>query len=249
MKKKKQVLQNNTFFDINKLPKEEGLMIFPISMSRATTGQAPSKLVDYIFHFSPKKVSAPKIGLNFVYTDFLYLWSNEKASVLKTKFTEMVWNHKNALQKLIYKHRLDFQIQHAFAYMAWSQLYLNCKNYQNYFREIVKLYKKDKLFQKYLKEDAKSVHKKVDANGVLFFLEEHLVLYLMIKMKVSLPNDYIQNKEKWILVCYPGKAPKALIYLIQKNPFKLPRAQEYEGQYDLESKQFIDYSRVDLETY
>ncbi len=75
------------------------------------------------------------------------------------------------------------------------------------------------------------------------------MLYLIMKKKIKLANDYIQNKEKWILICYPGKAPKGLIYLVQKNPLKLAKVQEYEGQYDLETKKFVDFERVDLKNY
>ena len=243
------MIQKNIFFDINKLPPEEGLILFPISMSRVYTGQSPSKILEYILHFSPKKVSAPKIGLNFIYGDFLYLYSDEPAHILKAKFMNGISNHKNALQKLLFKHRVEFQIQHAFEYMLWGQLYLGSKDFINLFNKLLKIYTKDKTFQKYLKEDAKDAGKKYTKNNKLFFLEEHLLLYLISKKQVRLPNDYIQDREKWILFCYPGKPPKALVYLFQKNFFKLPKVQPYEGQYDLSSKQYIDFERVDLETF
>ena len=241
--------EKNVFFDINKLPAEKGLMIFPISMSRANTGQTPKQLIEYIFHFSPNKITAPNVGINFIYGDFLYMWSNEKASKLKAKYMEVVWNHKNALQKIIYGHRKDFQIQEAFDYMTWNQFYITSKEFVFYFQQLKLIYKKDKLFQKYVREDARVFKKKLNQNTINFFLEEHTLMYLMNKMKIEFPNVYIRGLQEWILLCYPGNPPKALIYVMQKNFFKLPKVQIYEGQYNLETKKYIDYANVDLETY
>lgn len=82
-----------------------------------------------------------------------------------------------------------------------------------------------------------------------FFLEEYLFAYLAIKGYLKFPNHFIEGREKWLLLCYPGMPPKSLIYLFQKNFFKLPQVQKYEGQYNLETKKFIDFHNVDLETY
>ncbi len=70
-----------------------------------------------------------------------------------------------------------------------------------------------------------------------------------MKGQIKLPNEFIQGREKWVLFCYPGNAIKSFIYLFQKNFFKLPQVQKYEGQYNLETKKFIDFHNVDLETY
>jgi hypothetical protein len=77
------------------------------------------------------------------------------------------------------------------------------------------------------------------------------MIYLLSKNQVILPNDFIQNNQKWILFCYPGKPLKHLIYLYQLNPFKLSwKENPYENSYyDLENKQLINFDRVDLETY
>lgn len=241
--------QKNEFFDINKFPAEEGILLFPLSMAKLSNAHSPSNIIKDLHHFSDNKVSAPKIGANFLYGDFLYLFSNEKASVLKKKYTEMIGAHSNGLKNMVYKNRKSFQIQHAFSYMTWSQLYLLSKNYSSYFEKLKEIYKKDKLFKKYLKEDTLSIGRKLDVNQINFFLEEHLLFYLILKGEIKLPNEYIQGREKWTLICYPGDTPKAFIYMFQKNFFKLPKVQKYEGEYNLETKKFIDFDNVDLETY
>ena len=92
--------------------------------------------------------------------------------------------------------------------------------------------------------------KKLDENQVNFILEETLFVYLIAKGKVALKNDYIQDHEKWILLCYPGKPLKSEIYFFQKNLFKLthPRNQYENAFYDLEEKKLYDFTRTDLES-
>jgi hypothetical protein len=88
-------------------------------------------------------------------------------------------------------------------------------------------------------------------NQVNFYLEEILMFYLLTHNKVKLPNEYIENQQKWILYCYPGRPLKSTVYLYQLNPFDLswPENPYARAHYDLESKQLIELDRVDLETY
>jgi hypothetical protein len=77
------------------------------------------------------------------------------------------------------------------------------------------------------------------------------MFYLISKGKVTLPNEYIQGREKWILCCYPGKVLKGQVYVYQTNPLKLnlPENEYQNCTYDLEAKKLIDFTRIDLETY
>lgn len=247
-------LPNNTFFDINKLPKEYGILVFPISLARTgdKNGQSPLECFEYVKHFSPSKVSAPKIGLNMVYGDFLYLNSKDEATVLKHRFTKNVLSHKNAFQKIITKEQDRFQIQHAFSYEVWNQLYLD---YDGDFNdELLRLkdyYLKSEELQKCIKDDVEYCNRELTEEQLNFFLEEHLLFYLISKGKVRLPNEYIQGREKWILWCYPGRPLKGEIYLYQKNYLNIDNPQNpyQNSRYDLESKKLIDFTRIDLDTY
>ena len=74
--------KQNELFDINKLPAEEGILLFPISMSKISNSQSAKECFKYANYFI-KKIIKPAIGVNLVYGDYLYFNSNEKANKLK----------------------------------------------------------------------------------------------------------------------------------------------------------------------
>src|SRR3989344_2181088 len=111
----------NQFFDINKLPPQKGLLLFGLSLNKLLHRQSAKKCFEDIRHISPSKISKPLVGLNFIYSDFLYLYSDKPAPVLKHVFMNQVIDHRNSMQKLIEKHNIEFQIQHAFNYLVWNQ--------------------------------------------------------------------------------------------------------------------------------
>lgn len=244
-------LPQNTFFDINKLPPEKGLLLFGLSMNKIFLRQSPENCIADIRHFHTAKVSKPLIGLNFIYSDFLYLYSNKPAPELKDSIMTQIISHKNGLQNILQKNNLDFQIQHAFNYMAWAQLYVGTKNFNELFASIKRIYNEDQLFQKYLKQDCETYGKEMEDNQVNFFLEEILMFYLLTKNQVTLPNDYIEGQQKWILFCYPGRPLKSTVYMYQLNPFNLDWKENpyQDAHFDLEAKKLIDFKRVDLNTY
>lgn len=242
----------NTFYDINKLPKDWGLILFPISMSRITNSQNAQGCINHLLELN-KKIIEPKVGVTFVYGDYLYFHSQEPASLLKSKFQELVIDHKNAVLKLLLgKHRKDFQITPAFTFATWNQLYLWTENFKSYFNRLQKFAQTDKKLKKYLEEDAMNVGRQLTEDQKNFFLEESLVAFLATKGKMKIYNEYVHGREQWILWCYPGMPPKTQIYLFQKNFFNMHnKGNTFENivQYDLESKKLIDFTRIDLETY
>jgi hypothetical protein len=241
----------NTFFDINKLPPAKGLLLFGLSMNKLFNRQSPEKCIEDIRHFHTEKVSKPLIGLNFIYSDFLHLYSDRPAPELKESFMTQIIAHKNGVQKILEKNNLDFQIQHAFNDMVWNQLYVGTRSFNNLFDTIKKLYKENPLFQMYLKEDCEKYAREIADNQVNFFLEEILMFYLLTKNQIKLPNEYIEGQQKWVLFCYPGRPLKSTVYLYQLNPFDLdwPENPYQNSHFDLEAKQLIDFARVNLETY
>ncbi len=241
----------NTFFDIQKFPAGKGLLLFGLSMNKLQNRQSAQKCIDDIFQLSPSKISKPLVGCNFIYSDFLYLYSDRPAPELKHSFMNQVIDHRNGLERLIQKHSIDFQIQHAFNYMVWNQLYVGTKDFNALFENIKRIYKEDQLFQKYTEEDCQLFGREMKENQINFFLEENLMMYLASKNQIRLPNEFIENNQKWVLWCYPGRPLKSCVYLHQLNPFGLdwPENKYQNAQYDLEGKQLIEMDRVDLETY
>ncbi len=249
---KKSLPEKNQFFDINKLPAEKGLLLMGLSMNKLDYGgQTAKECIDYLREISPSKMQKPLIGCNFLYSDFLYLYSNKSAPELKNSFMETTIRHKNSLEKIIHKNNFEFQIPSAFNYMVWNQLYLGTSDFHEKFLKIRKMYEQDELFQKYLAQDSALFEKELNKNQINFFLEEMLMFYLLLKNQVRLPNDFIQDQQKWILFCYPGVPLKGTVYLFQKNPFKLdfPENPYQNGVYDLSQKKFYDFERLDLETW
>lgn len=246
----------NEFYDINKLPAEEGMIVFPISMSRISNeSQNARRYMEYVHFINPSKVlktsEHSRFGVHFIYGDFLYLYSEDKGKILKKRFMELVASHHNSFQKLLTKEL--YLIQHAFTYSVWNQLYLSIPRFVQDLEKLRKIYRKDKKFQEYVRYDfdkLKDKNKKLDEKQLMFFLEEHLIFYFITKGLMKFENEFIQGKEKWILVGYPGKPLKAHIYLHQQNFFKLKNPQnKYENSwYDLEEKRLYDFLRVDLET-
>jgi hypothetical protein len=244
-------LAKNEFFDINKLPPEKGLLLFGLSMNKLLNRQSAEQCMADIWHLGTDKITRPNVGLNFIYSDFLYLYSDKPAPDLKHSFMNLVIDHRNSMQNLIEKNFMQFQIQHAFSYMVWNQLYVGTNNFNQRFEQLKRIYAADQKFQEYLKEDCAVFGKDMEDNQINFFLEEILMMYLLSKNQIKLPNEYIENNQKWILWCYPGRPLKSEIYMHQLNPFKLEwHENPYQSsQYDLEAKQLVEFDRVDLETY
>src|SRR4051812_42231667 len=95
--------EKNQFFDINKLPAEKGLLLFGLSMNKLGNRQNAEKCMEDIRHLATDKISKPLVGLNFIYSDFLYFYSNKPAPELKHSFMNQVIGHRNSIQKLIEK--------------------------------------------------------------------------------------------------------------------------------------------------
>ncbi len=73
--------------------------------------------------------------------------------------------------------------------------------------------------------------------------------YLLLYKQINLRNEYILGREEWILWVYPGVPSKALVYLFQKNPFKLKSDNPYIGQYNLENGKLYDFNNFDLDAW
>lgn len=193
----------------------------------------------------------PLIGLNFIYSDFLYLYSDKPAPELKDSFMNQVIQHKNATQRIIEKNPLEFQIHHGFNWTVWNQLYVGSTDFDNLLRELKRVYDKDLKFQELVKKDCETFDREMEENQINFFLEEWLMFYLLTKNKVQISNDFIENKQEWILMCYPGNPLRGHVYLYQLNPFNFEwNENPYQNAfYNLDTQQLIDFDNVDLNTY
>ena len=243
----------NKFFDINRLPETAGQLVFYVSPSKALNGHSADKYFEYMKYFTfegDEKIKEPEVGLNIVYGDTLYLYSDEQAANLKNKLLSKIVDHKNKFIKLLDENP-QF-IKKAVNFTTWNQLLFENKSFLDYFGKIKKLYQEDEKFQEFVKKDFEETGKRPDLDEyqMNFFLEEILVFYLTAKKQLSLHNDFTQGNEKWMLNCYPRKPLWSHIYLQQLNPFDLESEEnKFENSYyDLENKILYDFDRLDLET-
>jgi hypothetical protein len=76
------------FFDINKFPKGWGIIVFPISMTRAANAQSPQVCIDALDFFL-KKIQVNRVGAHFLYSDSLYMNFEKDAYETKNKSGQM----------------------------------------------------------------------------------------------------------------------------------------------------------------
>ena len=244
-----ETVTENKIFDINKLPAEPGILFFPVSMSRISSGQSAKDCWQHHLIFSPEKVTQPSMGVHILYTDHLYFNSNEPASVLKTKFGNAILSHKNAYLNILEQNKM--WIPKAFSFTTWNQLMLETREFAGYYGVLKKMYAQDTLLQKYVLDDIQNyTHEKPTDYHISFILEETLMYYLLTKGHVFINNHFVQGHEKWILWCYPGKPLKSMLYMQQINPFNLsnPHNTYEHAMYDLDERKLYDAMKLDIES-
>ena len=242
----KKNIQKNEFFNINKFPSKEGMLLFGISMSQISNIQSATKCFSYIEELV-KKIRYPYVGLTFLYSDGLYFYQKGEPAKLNKRFQQLMISHKNEFNNILNKN--EWYIRDSFSFVSWNQALLEMKDFVNHLSKLKQIYDKDKTFQKYLIADLKESNKEISEESVYFILEEILVFYMASKGKLKFPNKYLNGKEKWVLWCYPGKPLKSEIYLYKKNFFKgKNKENDYENSYyDLSEKKLYDYNNLDLE--
>lgn len=230
------------FYDINRMPKQPGLLLFGISLSRISTSQSPEQCFAFMEHFV-HKIHLPEVGLNFIYGDGLYLNSPERAFELKKKFEPLIHQHKYGFRNLLAKHPL--YVQRSFGYVPWSDMILGCKEFFSYLSELRRRYERDPELQAVVRKDVGV--DEPSPEQVSFVLEEVLMFYLAAKGKVELRNDFVEGRHTWVLWCYPGTPLYTEIYLFKENVFALdnPTNVFQNCFYDLSARLLYKHDLID----
>ncbi len=92
-------VRTNEFFDINKLPTTEGVILFGISMSRIDNAQSAEKCFEYMKHLASKIEYTDGIALEMYYGDYLYFHSEDPSYKLRDRFKEQMISHRNAFMR------------------------------------------------------------------------------------------------------------------------------------------------------
>ena len=234
----------NKIFDFNKFPAKEGLVIFPISMSRISNSQSGERYFEFINQLT-KKVSKGVVGVTFLYTDNLYEKYNQSPEISVNRSLGLILSHKNQFLKNV-RGKSTFA-ENAFSFVVWMQLVISSEGFDMKLAKIKEFYKNDKEFRKYVEEDIKKSGRKIDNDFIDFILEETLLSYFILKEEIYIPNLYVNGRDKWRIICYPGKPNKSMIYFFQKNIFNLKSGNPYQNcLYDLEEKKLYDFDKIEL---
>lgn len=238
----------NEFYDINKFPKEPGITYYALSMPLLNNTQSPQACYEDDLRLI-EKIQVSNVGAQVVYTDNLYLYSDESAMELKLKHQKLIEEHKQGWLNLIRQN--IYIIPSAFTFMTWGQLILECPRFSNYLNDFRRIYEGDTTLQGYVQRDIEGTGRAVNQYTIGYMLEEILLDYLVMKGQVRLHNDYTHDKEEWILNCYHGKPHRSYVYLHQQNFFKLHNKKNvYESSwYDLLAQKLYIFDRLDIDTF
>jgi hypothetical protein len=238
----------NEFHDVNKFPRSPGIFYFALSMPLLNNVQHPKELYAADEHII-SKICVSNTGVQVVYTDNLYLYSDEPAADLKLKHQKMIEVHKQGWLKLIKQN--VYMVPKAFTFMTWNQLQLDCPNFTEYLAEFRRICDRDEKLRSYIAADIEGTGRNVTRNSIGYMLEEILLDYLVMKGHVRLRNDYTLDREEWILNTYHGKPHRSHVHLHQQNYFQLdnPRNIFQNSWYDVLNRRLYDFDRLDIETF
>lgn len=242
--------ETNVFYDVNKLPEEEGILFWGISMNRIGNAQSAKKCFEDLQWMDTKIAKTKGVGMVSWYGDYLYFQSEQPAKLLRDRYANLMLQHKNALLNTLAKD--TSWIRKAFSFYTFGQVMLdNAEIFVPSLAKVVDLYKKDKKFQECVNFDTKeNTHGLGDAE-VMFILEEITAYYLAAKGKLDFNNRFVPGTESWILNMYPGKPLKSETYLFQQNPLRLSNPKNiYENAYyDLTGRKLYEFDRIDIDTF
>jgi len=232
--------------DILELPKQNGVLIFPLSMAKIRGELSPEKLFSYLEkQIHPKWKNYP-LSVLFLYTGDVYARHNLGDI---NKYNVEIENHISRCLKII--NSSSYLIRDAFSFVRWDELF-NCDNIiLKKFKELKEIYFVDKKFQEYMFQDLKRAGKEFNSNNVDFLLEEMILPYLFVKGAFKFNDNFTKNSRKFKLVCYSGNPLKILVYIHKMNFFNLDKTVNvYQNcLYNLKAKFLFNFDDLDLEKF
>lgn len=111
-------------------------------------------------------------------------------------------------------------------------------------------YDEDDKFRELLIKDAKKIGRELDERQIQFFLEEFVFSYLAMYGKFEITNPYVEGKEEWELLAYPGKPFLSQIYFVQTNIMGYEKKNKtYVGHYDLIENKYYDFLKINVDDF
>ena len=235
-------------FDISIVPKN-GYLIFPLSMSRLVNAQSGPVIYEFLKFFE-SKIKVISLDVIFLYTNDLYLNSDDKALEIRKKALNQMLGHNGEFLKLLLKERK--YVPQAFHFLSWDYAILNAENFQEAKNNLLDAKNKDSRFQKFLLNDLKKAGREETEANINFLIEEIAVTHLLAQKEIPLPHT-LATPDGWRLICYPGDPIQSLIYTY-KNSLLRKRGDLSEQHllfvrsfYNMDKKILIDFDITDLE--
>lgn len=232
-------------FDITVLP-EDGYVIFPLSMSRLANAQSAEELYKFL-QFFDTKISKISIDVVFLYTNDLYLNSDEKAVDLRQKSLNQMLYHKEKFMSLVLKDKK--YVPATFHFIPWDYTILNSEDFSGIKSALLKARETDSGFQEALLSDLSRMGKEVTETNYSFLIEEIAVSYLLSQKRITLPHT-LATAGGWRLICYPGTPNDSWVYTYAHKV--LPYRQDMSNQdnlfshslYDINERILIDFDQL-----
>ena len=226
-------------YKVKQLPKEAGILFFPISMSNISNIQSGKACLSYILNLYEKVPSSSEgVSINILYSDYLYLLNSIDSPVkLRKRFLDLMNQHKQQLINLIKKTSIPVsQVK----FFTWGELML-----EHY--SIIQHYKKELKDKSIINQAEWERAVQLDSSERIltpeqreFIEEEAVVLHLIQQQKVSLKGSHFTETPSWVLQCYPGEPLKTETLLSELNPFKLSSSNLYaNSSYNLKLDKLI----------
>ena len=235
-------------FDISSVPKD-GYLIFPLSMSRLANAQAGPTLYEFLMFFE-SKIKVISLDVIFLYTNDLYLNSDDRAVDIRKKSLNQMLNHKAEFLGLLLKERK--YVPQAFHFLPWDYAILNAENFQGAKSNLLEAKNKDQKFHKFLMNDLKKAGREETEANLNFLIEEIVATHLLTQKEIPLPHT-LATSDGWRLICYSGDPIQSLIYTYKNN--LLSKRGDLSEQhllfarsfYNMDKKILIDFDVTNLE--
>lgn len=231
-------------FDISNVPKD-GYLIFPLSMGRLANAQSGKAIYDFL-EFFESKVRHISIDCIFLYTNDLYLNSDDTAIEVRKRSLNQMLSHKGEFVNILLKERK--YVPQAFHFLPWDYVILNGSGFYEIKETLTKARQSNIGFENALSTDLVNQKREKTETNFNFLLEEIAVTILINNKMILLPST-LASDNGWRLVCYPGQPISSLVYAFTHNllgkelstkPADNPFARSF---YNMTDKVLIDFDR------
>lgn len=232
-------------YDISRVH-EGGYLVLPLSMCRLANGHNPATIYEFL-QFFEQKIPRISVDVILLYTDGLYMNSDQAALSLRKKTVNQVVQHKSELLNLILKERR--YVPQAFHFLPWDYAVFNSAGLQETRNALLTAYKGNRELQQAIAEDLKTAGREGTEANISFLMEELVVTHLIQQKQVALPRT-LASESGWRLICYPGDPLQSLIVVhrtkcLPKNASITDGHQLYARSfYNMDERVLIDFERT-----